>query len=175
MEATTLNPVLDLTQPEAVRELTEIQKNQLVIAEKDLEDAKAELGKQKYLVDVSKEDIENLSGYITHDAPWKFTEALGIIEVEKELKECAKKGKLFLSPVAVEAIFYYMSKAEGSGKTVKGTGFKTIDEYLKVLKPLNSVLERIKADQEKVRNAEFRVAALREGINPEEAHLEGTQ
>jgi hypothetical protein len=147
--------------------LSEFQQKALEVAEKELEDLKKEMEGKKYLIDLKKPEIEMLSSFISNDAPWKFTECLGIVEIEKEMKNCIKTGKLFVSAVAVEAIYYYMSKVDGLGNGTNTKTFKTVEDYLKILKPITSGVERIKADTEKVRQAEFVVAARREGIEPE--------
>lgn len=148
-------------------ELNEFQLKVLADAEEALEKMEKEHASKKYLIDIKKNEIEKLSSYILNDAPWKFTECLGIKEVEKDLKECIKTGKLFLSGIAVEAIYYYLSKVDGAGIKTNTSSFENIDQYLSVLKPITGGIERIKADTEKMENARFVVAARREGIEPD--------
>lgn len=147
--------------------LTKFQEEALKDAEKDLETMKKEMSTRKYLIDLKKEDIKLVNDFINVDAKWKFTECLGIVEVTKELESCVKSGKLFTTAVAIEAIYYYMSKVEGSGNTTDTQTFKTLSDYLRILKQITNGVERIKADGEKIRAAEFIVAARREGIEPE--------
>ncbi len=71
--------------------LTSFQQEALKDAEAKMEQLQKDLENRKYLANASKEEIEVLRNFITYDAPWKFTEALGIIEVTKELNKCAKK------------------------------------------------------------------------------------
>lgn len=148
-------------------ELTQFQREALADAEKELEKLKAENDGKKYLVDIEKDDIKLLSDFISKDASWKFTEALGIVEVEKEMKIALKEGKLFIKALAIEAIYYYMSKLEGSGNKPNGSAFPSITEYLRILKGISTAIERVKADNEKVREAEFVLAARMEGIEPD--------
>lgn len=150
--------------------LSDFQLAALEKAEKDLEDLKKEIEKKKYLVDLKKEDISKLRSFIMKDAKWKFTEALGIIEVNKALDEASKAGKLFTSSLAIEAIYYYMSKVEGKGMTTDSNSkdaLQNLEDYIRVLKAITGCIEKIKLDTEKVRNAEFIVAARREGIDPD--------
>ena len=67
-------------------ELNEFQLKVLADAEEALEKMEKEHASKKYLIDIKKNEIEKLSSYILNDAPWKFTECLGIKEVEKDLE-----------------------------------------------------------------------------------------
>lgn len=160
--------------------LNKFQQEALKDAEEKLEKMQKDFQAQKYLVDIPKVDIEMLGKFIDKDAPWKFTECLGIKEIEKELIPCIKKGKLFITAIAVEAIYYYLSKVEGfgNGVFVNGTeteAFNSVEEYLRLLKPITSTIERIKADGEKIKQASFIVAARREGIEPDSSIEENEQ
>lgn len=149
-------------------DLDTFQQAALDKAEKDLETLKAELQTKKYLIDLSKDDIVVLDKFNKVDAPWKFTESLGIIEVEKDLAEAQKSGKLFIGAITIEAIYYYLSKVEGKGKTTTATAFKTVSDYVRVLKAISNGKERVKVDNESLTTAEFIVASRREGIDPNE-------
>jgi hypothetical protein len=144
--------------------LTAFQQAAIDQAQKDLEDLRKELDTKKYLVDVDTKDIEMLKSFIANDATWKFTESLGIKEVQKELNDL-KDGKLFTKALAIEAIYYYMSKVEGAGEKPNTVAFPNIDDYLRCLKAITNAVERIKADSEKIREAEFILAARQEGID----------
>ena len=89
------------------------------------------------------------------------------VEIEKELKESIKSGKLYIGAMPIEAIYYYLSKVEGKGKTTDTTTFKNLEDYIRVLKAITTGMEKMKIDNEKLRNAEFVVAARREGIEPD--------
>ena len=158
----------NITTPLEESPLTTFQQQALEVAEKELDSLRKEMENKKYLIDFSKSDLQTLNNFILENAPWKFTESLGIIEVEKELKKAIKDGKLFTNAVAIEAIYYYMSKVEGNGKTTNASAFKNIEEYLQILKAITNGIERIKADNEALRQAEFVTAARREGIEPEQ-------
>jgi len=145
--------------------LTDFQKAALDKAEQELEAIRKELESKKYLIDIDKTDIAKLADFIENDAPWKFTEALGIIEVEKDLAKAVKEGKLYIGAIVIEAIYYYMSKVEGKGKTTGAIAFTFVKDYIRILKAITGGMERAKADNEKLRNAEFVVAARREGID----------
>lgn len=161
MEAQTIAPENN------VSSLNEFQLQALDVAEKELMELEVEMSTKKYVVDIDKNDIAMLDSFIKNDAPWKFTESLGIIEVEKSTSEAVKEGKLFTTALAIEAIYYYMSKVEGAGKNTNTKSFKKVDDYIRVLKGITGAMERVKVDSEKVKNAQFVVAARREGIEPD--------
>jgi hypothetical protein len=60
-----------------------------------------------------------------------------------------------------------MSKVEGTGTKPAGVAFPSITEYLRILKAITIGVERVKADNEKLNNAEFVLAARMEGIDPD--------
>lgn len=145
--------------------LNDFQKAALDKADQELADLRKELESKKYLIDIDKADIAKLKNFNENDAPWKFTESLGVIEVEKDLAKAVKEGKLYIGAIAIEAIYYYMSKVEGKGKTTNATAFEDVKDYIRILKAVTGGMERVKADNDKLRNAEFVVAARREGID----------
>lgn len=152
--------------------LNEFQLKALKEAEENLEKLKTELEGKKYSIDLKKEDIILLEKFNRLDAPWKFTECLGIVEVEKSLNEAVKSGKLNINAIAIEAIYYYLSKVEGKGKTTNTEAFKDLFDYIRVLKGITNGMESVKADTEKYRNAEFVLAARREGIDTDKSSEE---
>lgn len=162
---TTETPITEVEQAEKAPTLNEFQLKALEDAEKALEALKKETDNKKYLVDLKKEDIALLVKFNKSDAPWKFTECLGIVEVEKQLATAVKEGKLYCGAIAIEAMYYYLSKVEGKGNVPNGEAFSAVEDFIRVLKAITSSVERIKIDNEKLRNQEFIVAARREGIN----------
>jgi hypothetical protein len=157
----------DVTTLEKTDALTNFQLEALEKAENELNDLRNELETKKYLIDLKKEDINLLNSFNTNDAPWKFTECLGVVELEKELNASVKSGKLYISAMPIEAIYYYLSKVEGKGNTTNTTTFTDVKDYIRVLKAVTNGIERVKADTERLRQAEFVVASRREGIDPE--------
>ena len=161
----TLDLTLDLTTEQPVSSLNDFQINAVEASEKDLEVLRVELSTKKYLIDLKKEDIALLVKFNEKDAAWKFTECLGIVEVEKQLKDATKESKLYTGAIVIEAMYYYLSKVTGKGKGTDTEAFKDVTDFIRVLKAITNGVERIKADNEKLRNQEFIVAARREGIN----------
>ena len=149
------------------KSLNDFQRESLIKAENELNALREELANKKYLIDLNKSDIKLLNDFNKNDATWKFTECLGVVEIEKELKDALKSGKLYIGAMPIEAIYYYLSKVEGNGKNTNTTTFETVDDYIRVLKAMTGGMERVKADNDKIRNQEFVVASRREGIEPD--------
>jgi len=146
--------------------LNQIQKEAYEQAQLELDKFKKDLETKKYLVDLKLEDIKKLEGYISKEAAWKFTEALGIREVVNELGVCVTKGKLFMSAISIEALYFYLSRIEGAGDTVNSKFIESVDTYLTILKNINIVRNVIAQENEKLKEMEFITASRREGIDP---------
>jgi hypothetical protein len=161
------------TEIEKVSTLNDTQAESLAKAEAELKTLATEIESKKYLLSINDADMDLLRQFILKDAQWKFTEALGIVEIEKELKLAkSSDGNYYLGAIATEAIYYYMSKIEGNGKKVKSTSITSVDVYLRILRGITSSIEFIKKDTEKRNKLEFEVAARREGIEPESSNEE---
>lgn len=147
-------------------ELSDIQQAALKQSEEELQAFKRELETKKYLVDLKVDDIKSILNYMRTDAPWKFTESLGVLEVVGELTECVKKGKMFMTAISIEALYFYLSKVEGKGMNVDGS-IGSLESYLKMLKAINVVRTVILNENEKLKELEFIAASRREGLAPE--------
>jgi hypothetical protein len=126
----------------------EKRKKLLDILKKKLEDLDTELENKLYLVEGKQEIAEKLKNFIINEAEWKFSESIGIIQTEEDLSKCikdlssGKRKELMLSNLAIEAIYYFLTK-------VTGKGIETSKTYLELLKPISDSLSRAKADKEK--------------------------
>ena len=147
--------------------LTAVQKEALEKAQAELESYRKELEEKKYLADVNPAQIKSILDYVSNEAPWKFTEALGIKEVAKEMEACAKKGKLFMNAISFEALYFYLSKIEGTGMSTTSKHISSLEDYLTILKAINVVRNVISHENEKLKEMEFVVASRAEGLEPE--------
>jgi hypothetical protein len=153
-------------------ELSEVQQQAYDEAVKKLEDFVKEVESKKYLVDIDKKDIEKLRKFIVEDAKWKFMESLGIGEVSKDLATSVdKSGKVFINAVALEAIHYYLSKVEGTGKSVDSPSLGDIDSYLKILKAIIAARNSANLDVEMRKELEYIVTCRSEGLDPEDPEI----
>jgi hypothetical protein len=160
---TTEQPIQD--QMQAVS-LTDVQREALENSQKELEAYRADLETKKYLAEVKADGVKALLEFMKTEAPWRFTESLGIKEVQKELETCVKNGKLFMNAISFEALYFYLSKMEGKGETVTSRAIPTLDMYLDLLKSINVIRNIISAENEKLKELEFVVASRAEGLEP---------
>ena len=134
----------------------EVAKTSLTALEADTKD------KQYALKIGSEENLDNLVKFITEKAHWKFTEALGVQQVFKKLEECKrqklKNGCIFISALEVDAIHYFLSKAEGFG-------LAEAEFFLSILKPMNETIKLLTADRKQLEKLTQQIAAYENGIN----------
>ena len=89
-----------------------------------------------------------LKDFISYKAEWKFSESMGVIETAKQLTdvikdlETGKRKEVMLSHLALEAIYYFMSKETGKG-------LESAQFYFNLLKPVTDALSRAKMDKDK--------------------------
>lgn len=123
-----------------------------------------ELEGKKYLIEGGKDMGLALHAFIMHEAKWKFTEALGVIEVVKTLESfnASKKEKdLMVGPLEIEALYYFMSKHEG-------VGLASAKSFIEMLRAVNPAKSRKEEDTKKYEQIVFRIQSLEHGIDPEE-------
>lgn len=152
--------------------LNEIEQAAVDAAKKEVERLRKKSETEKYLIDISENDANVLETFIVTDAEWKYTEALGIQQVALDIEKSRKeKKKVFLSATAVEAIFYFLSKVEGNGSVVKGNcnSLKDIGTFIRILKSVSVAIEKIRKDNDALKEAEFQLASREQGITPEPA------
>lgn len=140
---------------------------QIAETQKQLDEINDRISNRGYLVEGGEKTGKTVIDWVTHHATWKFTEALGVIESIKQVKsatDAIAKGKtkeLMLPNLALEAIYYFISKQEGKG-------LSEANEYHdSLLKPIADALGRAKVDKDKVNNLEFNLASLQQGIEVE--------
>lgn len=131
---------------------------------KELNELQDELDNKKYLVDGGKKIADEIKLFITKKAKWKFTEALGIIEVIKALDKFINDHKskdFMIGPLELEAIYYFLSKHED-------VGLDTAEPFVKLLKAINLAKSRKDADNKKFEELQFRISSLQHGVDPED-------
>lgn len=110
-------------------------------------DAEKSLQTKKYIIEGGLAIADSITMFLTEKAAWKFSESLGIMESVKQVEEATKAintGKvkeLFVPSLALEAIYYFLTKVEGKG-------LAEAKSYIEVLKPVSDALGRSKADRE---------------------------
>ncbi len=114
-----------------------------------IEAKQKELETKKYIIEGGATAGDTISSFLKEKAQWKFSEALGIIESVSQIEtaaEAIKKGKakeLFVPALALEAVYYFLTKVEGKGLT-------EANEYVAILKPISDALGRSKQDRQEI-------------------------
>lgn len=109
-----------------------------------------ELETKKYIIEGGNKTARALVQFLKEEASWKFSEALGVIESTKQVESAnleITKGKtkeLMIPALAVEAIYYFLTKVEGKG-------LDTATSYVNdLLKPVTDALGRSKNDRNEI-------------------------
>jgi hypothetical protein len=129
------------------------------------------LSTKLYIIEGGLETADEIIHFLENEAQWKFSEALGVIEAARQVKEAKKEitnGKtkeLLIGSLPLEAIYYFLTKVEGKGIAYATTYVNSL------LKPISDALGRSKSDREKhdqlVRDRGTLEAALDKGANIE--------
>lgn len=114
-----------------------------------IEAKEKELQTKKYIIEGGASAGETIAFFLKEKAQWKFSEALGIIESVSQFETAAesiKKGKakeLFVPALALEAVYYFLTKVEGKG-------LREAKLYVEILKPISDALGRSKQDRQEI-------------------------
>lgn len=134
--------------------------------QKEIDSRQKELETKYYIVQGGAAAGEKLINFVKNEAQWKFTEAVGIVEMTKEIQKAidkAKDGKeLFLQVLPLEALWFFINKVEGVGLE-KATYF-----HDHLIKPVGEALSRVKADREKINELMMRQGSLEAGADFEQ-------
>jgi len=124
------------------------RKKELDILQTEIDNRNRELETKLYIVEGGAAAGEAFIKFATKEAKWKFTEAIGIVEMLKEIEVAvanAKDGKqLFLRILPLEALWFFINKVEGIGLE----DAKYYSDML--LKPVGDALARVKTDRESI-------------------------
>ena len=112
-----------------------------------IEKTEKELSEKLYVIEGKQDAVDRIIDFLKHRAEWKFTESLGVLECIKQIEDSRQKLKdgktkeLMTQSLALEAIYYFMTKVEGKGYT------EAYDFVNNLLKPISDSLGRAKADR----------------------------
>lgn len=115
-----------------------------------IEAKEKEIENKKYIIEGGSKTASSLIKFLKEDANWKFSEALGVIESTKQIESANseiiknKTKELMVPALALEAIYYFLTKVEGKG-------LDTASEYVNnLLKPVTDALGRSKNDRNEI-------------------------
>jgi hypothetical protein len=122
-----------------------------------------ELETKKYLIPGGKQVAKNFKQFIAKNAKWRFTEAIGVVEVNRiliEFIENPAETELMIPAVALEAMYYFMARHEG-------TGLVEAKEFTDLIKAINSAKGRSEQDRKEFEEMTFRLQSLEHGVDPD--------
>jgi hypothetical protein len=137
-----------VSKKEAIEERNEQRQKMVDLLTAKIDKAEKDLTTKLYIVEGGKVAGESISDFLTNKAQWKFSEALGVVEAVKQVNDSLDKIKtgktkeFMITSLPLEAIYYFMTKAEGTGLLEAETF------VLSVLKPVTDALQRSKQDRD---------------------------
>ena len=129
---------------------------------KSLEAKKLEIRTKVYAVSCTKEIFSLYVDFIRNKSEWTSTEALGIIQINKELQKIEKDGikddVIYLGALPLEASHYFISKSRGSG-------LDSAVEFITLYKAFDQALPDAKKDASSIKDIESQLNAAQQGIS----------
>lgn len=130
--------------------------------EKDIQEKKEEIRNKVYAVSCNKELFDSYENFMREKAEWVSTEALGVVEVNKQIDKIKKEGlkdnTIYLGALPLEASHYFLAKT-------RGTGLTQAHDFLKLYKAFDIALGDAKKDAAEVKDLEKQLAAAMQGLS----------
>ncbi len=129
--------------------------------ETKISEKKEEIKNKVYAVTCSDSLFSEYETFMREKAEWNSTEALGVIEINKQIarikKEGVKNGVIFLGALPLEASHYFLSKS-------KGTGVESAENFIRLYRAFDQALNDAKQDASSIKDLEKQLAAAMQGI-----------
>lgn len=130
--------------------------------ENDIKNKKDEIRNKVYAVSCNKELFDSYEAFMSEKAEWVSTEALGVVEVNKQIEKTKKEGikdnTIYLGALPLEASHYFLSKT-------RGVGLKEAQAFLKLYKAFDVALSDAKKDAAEIKELEKQHAAAMQGLS----------
>lgn len=150
--------LVDFNDNDFVSNLDESLINEL---KEKLEDRKSEIRTKVYAVSCTKEIFSLYRDFIINRAEWNSTEALGIVQISKEIQKIEKDGikdnVIYLGALPLEASHYFISKN-------KGVGLESATEFITLYKSFDQALGDAKKDATDIKDIEAQLNAAMQGM-----------
>ncbi len=130
--------------------------------EEKIKAKKEEIKTKLYAVSMTDDLFKNYEDFMTNDAEWAGTEALGVKEVVKQIQKIKNEGGvkntvIYLSALPLEASHYFISKS-------RGKGLDSAEKFLKLYKAIDQALGDAKKDAMEIKDLEKEYAAAAQGL-----------
>ena len=123
---------------------------------------KEEIKSKVYAVSCNDELFAEYESLMVNKAEWNSTEALGVVEVNRNIRKIKKEGikdnTIYMGALPLEASHYFLSKS-------KGTGLKSAEDFIKLFKAFDQALSDAKEDAAQIKEMEKQLAAAMQGIS----------
>lgn len=130
--------------------------------QKVIEDKKLEIRGKVYAVSCNDNLFSEYETFMKEKAEWNSTEALGVIEVNKQIQKIKKEGikdnTIYMGALPLEASHYFLSKS-------RGTGLASAEDFVKLYKAFDQALKDAKEDAASIKDLEKQLAAAMQGIS----------
>jgi hypothetical protein len=130
--------------------------------EDQIADKKNEIRNKVYAISCSKELFESYENFMQAKAEWVSTEALGIVEVNRQISKIKndkiKDNTIYLGALPLEASHYFLSKT-------RGVGLSQAEDFLKLYKAFDQALADAKKDASDIKDLEKQLAAANQGLS----------
>jgi hypothetical protein len=130
--------------------------------EEEIASRKEEIRNKLYAVSCTKDLFDEYETFIKEKAEWNSTEALGVVEISKQIEKIKKEGikdnTIYLGALPLEASHYFLSKS-------RGRGLKEAQDFIKIYKAFDIALNDAKKDASGVKDLEKRLAAAMQGLD----------
>ena len=128
---------------------------------KEISAKKEEIKTKLYAISCNQDLFSEYEKFMQEKAEWNSTEALGVVEVNKQIKKIRKEGikdnTIYMSALPLEASHYFLSKS-------KGVGLKSAEDFLRLFKEFDQALSDAKEDAALVKDLEKQLAAAMQGV-----------
>lgn len=126
-----------------------------------IQEKKEEIKSKVYAVTCSDSLFSEYETFMREKAEWNSTEALGVVEINKQIarikKDGIKDGVIYLGALPLEASHYFLSKS-------KGVGVESAESFIKLYKAFDQALNDAKQDAASIKDLEKQLAAAMQGI-----------
>lgn len=130
--------------------------------QKEVETKKKENREKLYAISMSESLLNKYEDFIRNQAEWNSTEALGVVEVYKQIQrvksEKIKDNVIYMGALPVEATHYFLNK-------VKGVGVEEASSFIELYRSFDQTLKDVKTDNQIVQDLEKNLAAAMQGIS----------
>jgi hypothetical protein len=139
-----------------------VDQNLVKATEQEVETRRLENREKLYAISMNESLLKKYEDFIKEEAEWSSTQALGVIEIYKQIVKCKelkiKDNVIYLGALPVEATHYFLTK-------VTGKGVESANKFIELYRPFDQALNDVKKDNQILQDLEKKLAAAMQGIS----------